>query len=261
MLEKLRSNKKEVASTILMLIVVISSWAVVSHLQVVSELFLPTPSTVGEAFYSLQVEGYRGYSILQHIGRSLFRVFVAFLGAIFLGIPLGLGIALNVYIKGIFDPIIELYRPVPPIALIPLFIIWFGIGEVSKILLIFIAMFAVIVINTASGVRGVQQEKVWAAKSLGGDKWQIIRHVILPGAMPEILTGMRVGIGFGWTTLVAAEMIAATAGIGWMVLNARRYLRTDIIMAGVIAMGILGFLLDRSIRVIEGQIVPWKGQE
>jgi len=127
--------------------------------------------------------------------------------------------------------------------------------------IIFISIFAVFVINTISGVRSIVQTKIWAAQSLGAKKMRLFRYIILPGALPGIMTGMRVGIGFGWTTLVASEMIAAASGVGWMALNARRFLRTDIILCGVIIMGVIGLLLDRLLRIVEQKLVPWKGKE
>lgn len=245
-------------STIAVLVFV---WFLITLGNFIPPIFLPSPLDIGKTFYSLVKEGYREISLQTHVLLSLMRVVVAFILACATGIPLGLGMAMNKTIEGIFDPIIELYRPIPPIALIPLFIIWLGIGETSKVGIIFISIFPVIVINTISGVRGIAQTKIWAAQSLGARKFKMFFHITLPGALPDILTGMRVGIGFGWTTLVASEMIAASSGIGWMALNARRFLRTDVIICGVIIMGVIGLLLDRILRIVERYIVPWKGRE
>jgi taurine transport system permease protein len=237
-------------------------WYVITGiLELVPPLFLPSPVEIIRTFYLLFEEGYRELSIFHHILLSLMRVLGAFFIACLIGIPLGLSMAMSRVIEGMFDPLIELYRPIPPIALIPLFIIWLGIGEMSKIGIIFISIFAVIVINTISGVKAITLTKIWAAQTLGANKWNLFWHITLPGALPHILTGMRVGIGFGWTTLVASEMIAAASGIGWMALNARRFLRTDIIICGVIIMGVIGLLLDRGLRILEAHAVPWKGQE
>ena len=236
-------------------------YIITSILELVPPLFLPSPIEILRTFYLLFDEGYRELSIFNHIFISLMRVLAAFFIACLLGIPLGLLMATNRIMEAIFDPLIELYRPIPPIALIPLFIIWLGIGETSKIGIIFISIFAVIVINTISGVKAIAQTKIWAAQTLGASKWKLFWHITFPGALPHILTGMRVGTGFGWTTLVASEMIAAASGIGWMALNARRFLRTDIIICGVIIMGVIGLLLDRGLRILEARAVPWKGKE
>lgn len=246
---------------LLSIITIIGIWLIITETGLILPLFLPSPILLFESFVDLLKEGYGDNSLFHHVGLSLMRVSLAFLLACFIGIPLGLLMAMSRIADGIFDPLIELYRPVPPIALIPLFIIWLGIGEMSKIGIIFISIFAVIVINTISGVKSIVETKIWAAKSLGADKLKLFRYIILPGALPGIVTGMRVGIGFGWTTLVAAEMIAAASGIGWMALNARRFLRTDIILCGVIIMGVIGLLLDRVLRIFEQKFVPWKGKE
>jgi taurine transport system permease protein len=245
----------------LAILFIIGVWLLLSETGFIPPLFLPSPVIIFETFVDLIKDGYREISLLHHIALSLMRVSLAFLLACVLGIPLGLLMAMSKIAEGIFDPLIELYRPIPPIALIPLFIIWLGIGEMSKIGIIFISIFAVIVINTISGVRSIVQTKIWAAQSLGAEKTKLFRYIILPAALPGIMTGMRVGIGFGWTTLVAAEMIAAASGIGWMALNARRFLRTDIILCGVIIMGVIGLLLDRVLRIVEQKLIPWKGKE
>jgi len=243
------------------IITIIVIWLILTETGFIQPLFLPSPILLFESFVDLLKEGYGNISLFHHVALSLMRVLLAFLLACAIGIPLGLLMAMSRIADGIFDPLIELYRPVPPIALIPLFIIWLGIGEMSKIGIIFISIFAVIVINTISGVKSIVETKIWAAQSLGADKIKLFRYIILPGALPGIMTGMRVGIGFGWTTLVAAEMIAAASGIGWMALNARRFLRTDIILCGVIIMGVIGLLLDLLLRIVEQKFVPWKGKE
>lgn len=229
--------------------------------QLMPPLFLPSPGGIAEAFIALFTEGYSEISIFEHMALSLMRVIMAFLSACLVGVLLGLLMAMYPVLDAALDPIIELYRPVPPIALIPLFIIWLGIGETAKIAIIFVAIFPVITINTISGIRAITQTKVWAAQTLGAKGPKLFWHVVLPGALPHIFTGMRVGIGFGWTTLVASEMIAATSGIGWMALNARKFLRTDVIICGVIIMGIIGLLLDKILRMVESRFIPWKGKE
>lgn len=167
---------------------------------------------------------------------------------------------LNRIVRGVCDPVIEFYRPIPPLAYLPLTIIWLGIGEVQKLTLIYLAVFAPVVLNTRAGVRSVAIEQIQVAYSLGANRWQVIWHVILKAAMPEILTGMRVGIGFGWTTLVAAEMVAASVGIGHMVLMAAQFLNTAVVVTGVIIIGIIAYCFDLLMRYIERILVPWKGQ-
>ncbi len=169
--------------------------------------------------------GFTGTPFLEHVLISTGRVFGAFVLACAVGLPLGLAMGMSPVMRGILDPPIEFYRPIPPLAYLPLMIIWFGIGETSKILLIFLSIFAPIVLGARSGVRSAAIEQIHAAYSFGATRWQVMRHVIMPSAMPEILTAMRIGIGFGWTTLVAAEMVAATKGLGYMVLSASQFLQ------------------------------------
>jgi taurine transport system permease protein len=175
-------------------------------------------------------------------------------------IPIGIAMGVNRVLRGIFDPPIEFYRPIPPLAYLPLIIIWFGIGDLGKVVLIYLAVFAPLALNARAGVRSVSLEQIHAAYSLGASRLQVIRYVILPSALPEILTGMRIGIGFGWTTLVAAEMVAATAGLGYMVLNAAEFLRSDVVIMGIVVIGVLAYLFDLLMRKVERTLVPWKGR-
>ena len=196
----------------------------------------------------------------KHSWISIFRVFAAFLASCLTAIPIGLAMGMSRVFRGIFDPPIEFYRPIPPLAYLPLIIIWFGIGESAKILLIYLACFAPMALSTRAGVRSVSIEQIHAAYSLGATHAQVIRYVVLPAALPEILTGMRIGIGFGWTTLVAAEMVAAAAGLGYMILNASEFLVTDVVVMGIIVIGLIALLSDLLMRTIERKLVPWKGK-
>ena len=148
----------------------------------------------------------------------------------------------------------------PPLAYLPLMIIWFGIGETSKILLIFLACFAPVALAARAGVRSASQEQIQAVMSMGATRSQVIRHVVLPAALPDILVGLRIGMGVGWTTLVAAEMVAATAGLGAMVLNASNFLRTDVVILGIIIIGAVAYGFEVLIRFLEATFVPWKGR-
>jgi taurine transport system permease protein len=146
------------------------------------------------------------------------------------------------------------------LAYLPLIVIWFGIDETPKVLLIYLACFAPLALAARSGMRSAAQEQINAAYSMGANYRQVIMHVILPSALPEILVGMRIAIGFGWTTLVAAEMVAANVGLGQMVLNASNFLRTDIVIMGIIVIGVVAYLFDMFMRWVEHKLVPWKGR-
>ena len=252
------ANKLVVAACTFSFIFLI--WFVITQLDLLAPIFLPSPVNVAKTFFVLIRDGYSGSSIFHHVLISLMRVMTAFVASCLIGIPIGVLMTMNRTLKAIFDPIIEFFRPIPPIALIPLFIVWFGIGETPKISVVYVSVFPVIVISTISGVRGIATTRIWAAQSLGADKKQLFRYIILPGALPEILTGMRIGLGIGWTALVASEMIAAASGIGWVSLNARRFLNTDIVIVGVIIMGAIGLILDRILRTIATHAVPWRGK-
>jgi taurine transport system permease protein len=158
------------------------------------------------------------------------------------------------------DPIIEFYRPLPPLAYLPLIIIWLGIGEFPKVFLIFLAIFAPMAIAARAGVRSVSTEQIHAAYAMGASRTQVITQVIMKAAMPEIFTGMRIGIGVGWTTLVAAEMVAAHRGLGFMVLNAAQFLASDTVIMGIIVIGVFAFAFDLLIRYMEKVLIPWKGK-
>lgn len=242
-------------------IILVSAWFLVTHYGFISRLYLPPPQAVFNRFTEALFHGLSGSTLAQHTGWSMARVFGAFAIALVTAIPLGLFMGVNRVCRGIADPIVELYRPLPPLAYLPLIIIWLGIDETSKLVLIFLAMFAPLTLSARAGVRSVALEQLHAAHSLGASNWQILRHVIFPAALPDILTGMRIAIGFGWTTLVAAEMVAARSGLGFMVLNASEFLNTDIVVMGIFVIGIIALTFDLLMRYLEKRLVPWKGKE
>ncbi|CAN7725792.1 MULTISPECIES: ABC transporter permease subunit [Ensifer] len=235
-------------------------WWLVTAMGWVRPLFVPSPASIVMKFVEIWNNGFTGTPFIEHVLISTARVFGAFLLACLIGLPLGLAMGMSPVIRGIFDPPIEFYRPIPPLAYLPLMIIWFGIGEMSKILLIFLSVFAPVVLGARSGVRSAAIEQIHAAYSFGATRWQVMRHVIMPSALPEILTAMRIGIGFGWTTLVAAEMVAATQGLGYMVLSASQFLQTPVVILGIFIIAIIAFAFDLLMRFLERRLVPWKGR-
>jgi len=223
-------------------------------------IWLPSPEAVWSRLSEIATVGYRNSTLAEHLGYSLFRVIVGFsLGAL-VGVPLGYAMGLSNWFRGWFDPIVEFMRPVPPLALIPLVIIWAGIGEVGKIILLFLAALWIMAIAARSGVSGVRISKVHAAYSLGASRWQIMRHVIVPNSLPEIFTGARVAMGVCWGTVVAAELVAAEKGAGMMIMVASKFQSTDIVLMGIILIGIIGFSIDMLMRQAEKLLVPWKGK-
>lgn len=235
-------------------------WYIATYFQLVKPLFLPSPISVIQRFWEVATEGFGNATLLEHTGWSMMRVFSAFFLALITAVPIGILMGVNRIVRGLFDPVIEFYRPLPPLAYLPLVIIWLGIGEVSKVTLIYLAMFAPIALSARAGVKSVAIEQIHAAYSMGASRWQVIRHIILVNALPEILTGLRIGVGFGWTTLVAAEMVAAQAGLGFMVLNAAEFLVTDVVIMGIVVIGIIAYLFDMFMRYLERKLVPWKGR-
>ncbi|GAA6208492.1 hypothetical protein NBRC116601_17850 [Cognatishimia sp. WU-CL00825] len=223
-------------------------------------IWLPAPEAVFKRLGEIASEGFRNYTLGEHLGYSLFRVIAGFILGALVGIPLGYAMGLSNWFRGWFDPIVEFMRPVPPLALIPLVIIWAGIGESGKIILLFLAALWIMAIAARSGVSGVNISKVHAAYSLGASKAQIMRHVIIPNSLPEIFTGARVAMGVCWGTVVAAELVAAEKGAGMMIMVASKFQSTDIVLMGIILIGVIGFGIDVLMRWAERKLVPWKGK-
>jgi len=195
-----------------------------------------------------------------HIWDSFLRVFLGLTLGIIFGVPLGIFMGLNRFAKGFFDPMVELYRPVPPLAWAPLVITVFGIDNVGKIFLLFMVSFAIMIVSARAGASGMQLSKIHAAHSLGASKWQILSKVIFPNSLPEILTGIRVSIGVCWGTLVAAEFLAGTTGIGFVENVARKYMQYEHIWITIFVMGMLGMLFDIAMRWIISKTIPWRGK-
>jgi taurine transport system permease protein len=236
-------------------------WYLASEYRLVTPLFLPSPLAVAHSFLAVTRDGFADATLLQHASISLMRVSTAFLVAASLGIPLGLIMGLNRWFRGIFSPLIGFYWPIPPLAYLPLVIIWLGIGEVAKIAIITLAMFAPLVIAAKAGVRSISIGSVQAALSLGASRRQLFVHVILPSALPEILTGVRMAIGSGWGTLVAAELVAATKGLGFMTLSASEFLVTDVVFVGIFTIAAFALGFNFALRWLERLLTPWKGKE
>lgn len=240
--------------------VILAAWWAVSEAELAPRLFLPSPAEVISAAVSFYRDGYANASMWEHVSASLLRILSAAAIAIALGVPVGLLMGMSRWAKGVFDAPIEFYWPLPPLAYLPLMIIWLGIGEASKIVLLTMAMFAPIAISAQAGVRSVSLERINAALSLGANRFQLIREIVLRSALPEILTGIRIAFAVGWSTLVAAELIAATRGIGHFVMSASQFLVTDFVFVGIGMIAICAFAFSLAVRLVERWLVPWKGQ-
>lgn len=252
----------QLSLSLLSVCILLLIWWGVTALGLIAPLFLPSPQQVlSKLLLIASPQGFMDATLWQHLAASLMRMLIALLAAAAIGIPVGIAMGLSPAIRGLLDPLIELYRPVPPLAYLPLMVIWFGIGETSKILLIYLAIFAPVTLSTLAGVRNAQQVRIRAAQALGASRWQILRWVILPGALPEILTGLRIGLGVGWSTLVAAELIAATRGLGFMVQSAGEFLATDVVLAGIAVIALFAFSLELGLRVLQRRLTPWNGEQ
>lgn len=254
---KARRPSARALATAATLSLILAAWSLAAWESWVSPVFLPSPLAVARSAVAVFTTGFADATLLQHLGASLGRVFTALAASLAIGVPAGFLIASSPIGRGILDPIVEILRPLPPLAYLPLVIIWFGIGETSKVLVIALAMLPPVVISTAAGVRGVSEDRVCAARSLGATRSQVLRLVVLPSALPSVLTGTRIALGTGWSTLVAAELVAATEGLGFMIQSAAQFLVTDVVIVGILVIASVALLLELALRFLERRFVPW----
>lgn len=255
-----RFRWRPVLPGLLSILALLLLWQLASGLRWIDPLFLPSPAAVLRQFWRVASLGFMDATLWQHAAASLGRVLLALLLALLTAVPLGLWMGLSATARGALDPLIEFYRPVPPLAYLPLIVIWCGIGELSKVLLIALAIFAPLVIATAQGVRSTAPNRLRALQSFGATPWQQLRHGVLPSALPEILTGVRVGLGVGWSTLVAAELVAASRGLGHMVQSAAQFLNTDIVLMGIFVIALIAAAMEAGLRSLQRRLVPWHGR-
>ncbi|MPW23823.1 ABC transporter permease subunit [Paraburkholderia sp. CNPSo 3157] len=234
-------------------------WQAISMAGIFPAFALPSPVAVWQAFVEIVHNGYGGQALISDVLISCFRIVIGFVGAIAIGVPIGLLMSRNKIVFDIIDPLLQFVRPVPPLAYIPLLVVWFGIGELPKAILILVGTIPVIIIGTMSGVKSTPPLRISVARTLGATNAQIFRRVVLPSALPEIFTAMRVGIGVAWTCLVAAELIAASSGLGWLVQFAGQALQVGIVIVGIVIIGLIGYAMELVIRKIENLVVPWRG--
>jgi ABC-type nitrate/sulfonate/bicarbonate transport system permease component len=236
-------------------------WQVLSVLQVLPGYKTPSPIQVLIGFKELLTQGLPpGYLLHNHCLQSLYRVFAGFIVAAILAIPLGIIMGWSVPLREAITPLIEVMRPVPPLAWIPLAILWFGIGFKSAVFIIFLGCFFPIILSTISGVLSIDSILIDASKTLGAKKKEIFFKVLAPGSLPSMLTGLRIGLGIGWMTLVAAEFTGVKSGygLGYMIMTARDIQRPDEVIAGMAIIGLIGYLLDLLLRRIESRLLIWR---
>ena len=256
---KNKKTKTEKALTFITWATIFLTWYIVTKLGIFTPTLLPGPARVWNAFLRILENGYNGVPLWLHLGASFKRLFVALFFAIFTAVPLGLLSGYFDKVEAVIDSVVEFYRPLPPLAYYTLLVLWFGIDDTSKQILLFLAGFAPIYIACVSAVRKLNQDFVLSAKSLGAAQKDVFFKIVLPASLPEIFTGIRTAFGVAYTTLVSSEMVAATSGIGWMVLDASNFLKSDVIFVGIIIMGITGVMIDAGLRFLERKIIFWKG--
>jgi taurine transport system permease protein len=244
----------------LSVLTVLGAWWLITTAGLIAPLYLPGPGAVMRKLVEVARAGYMDATLWQHFQASLLRVLAALVLALALAVPLGLALGLNRMLRSLVDPLIEFYRPIPPLAYLPLIVIWFGIGELSKVLLIFLAIFAPVVVATTAGVLAVDPIRMRVAQSLGATRLQLVRYIVLPSALPTIMTGVRIALGAGWSTLVAAELIAATRGLGFMIQSASQFLATDLVVGGILIIAVVASLIEIVLRRLQQRLSPWLGR-
>ena len=238
-------------------IVLLLLWFFVSEVRLFSPYLLPSPFTVWDSLGELVRSGL----LLSHLLISLRRVFSGFFLAVVIAIPLGVFCGRSRFFYDHFLLLLEFLRHVPPLAAIPLIILWAGIGEASKLTIIFLAAFFPLFLNTYSGIRNCAKDFLEVGYSLDLTPWQIIRYIQLPAALESIVTGLQISLGYSWRALIGAELIAASAGIGYLILDAEEMSRPDIVIVGLLCIGIIGSLLDFLFLHLLNPLLPWRNKE
>ena len=235
-------------------------WALVAASGLVPALFLPTPAAVAAKFVELTQQPFVGYTLQRHLASSFGRFAMGFALAVLIGIPLGLAMGWFRWLDGIVSPLFDALRFVAPIAWVPFAALWFGTGIGGPVLVIFTGAFPPCVINAYRGARYVDPHLIEAAQTLGARHWQIITEVLLPASVPSIVAGLRVSAGLAWQSLIGAELIVASSGIGYLLVKGQASISTSIVMSGMIAIGIVGFAIDALLRWLEASIHRRRGR-
>ena len=236
-------------------------WTIASLAGLASRAFLPPPWSVAEKFVELTHEPFSGFTLQQHLASSFMRFGLGFALAAAIGLPLGLALGWFRWLDAIVSPLFDALRFVAPIAWVPFAALWFGTGIGGPVLVIFTGAFPPCVINAYRGARYVDRRLVEAAQTLGARHWQIITEVLLPASVPSIVAGLRVSAGLGWQSLVGAELIVASSGIGYVLVKGQASISTSIVMSGMIAIGIVGFAIDALLRAFESYLQRKRGRE
>lgn len=246
--------------TIISLVGLLIVWELVARFTSAS-MFLPPASEVLAAFARSFAEPIGQHTMLAHVGVSLYRVAVAFVFATVIGIALGVGMGYSKLFEAVFKPIFEFIRPIPPLAWIPLSILWFGLSDTGKFFIIFLGCFCFITVNTYDGAKNVDPELIGAARMLGANEKQVFFKIVLPSSVPYIFAGLQIAVTAGWSAVVGAEMIQSNEGVGWVIIRGMSTGNTVQIMVGIVAIGIVGFALANITSALERRLCAWNAQK
>jgi ABC-type nitrate/sulfonate/bicarbonate transport system permease component len=240
-------------SRLMVPLTLLATWELAARAGLANTLLFPPPS---KALADLMVLISSGY-LWKALYASLYRVVCGFVLAVTIGAVLGMTMARKPLMHDLFDPVVELLRPISPLALFPLAILWFGIGNGSKIFLIALAASFPVILNTYAGARSIDSNLIRASRSLGATEFEIFQGIVLPASLPHIFTGVRLAWGISLIVIIAAEMIGATVGMGYMILEAQQTFRTERVLAGIFVMGVIGFATDLGLRWLQRRLLPW----
>jgi NitT/TauT family transport system permease protein len=240
--------------------ILLGAWFLGTHFGWIDPFILPSPVVIGKGLWTFITKGHEHHSFLAHVLASLFRTSTGFLVGLVLGVPVGLMMGYFPAVNALLAPLFAFIRPIPVIAFIPLVILYFGIGELSKILLISATAFWYIVLNTANGVRSVPTTLIQAAENLGLTRRQLFRSVILPGSMPFIMVGIKTTVALSWAVVVAAELIAAQQGLGHVIMDAGTFFNIPLVYIGIGLIGLIGLALERIVTAVERRVLHWQGR-
>ena len=240
---------------------VFALWWGITAFELVPAVLLPSPTEVLSATLDVLQNGYRETTLLQNMSSTMWRCGAGFVLAVVTGVPLGLAMGYWPQVKAATNYIVQFMRPLPPLSYVILLIIWIGTDDRSKIALLYVTAFPIVASSAMAGVRTVKQQRVQAARALGASEWQVFRYVVFPSALPMTFTGARIALVAAFSTVVAAELNAATDGLGWMVISASRFLRNDIIILGIILLGMLGVALSALVLALDRRLIHWRGTE
>ena len=257
-------RRRRVALRVLALLVLYALWELAAR-TTRNPTFIPSPGAVWHQLVLTSsthdgVRGYSGHLLIEHLGVSLRRILIGSAIGVAGGLVLGVLMGTVTWLRVVTEPVVTFVRALPPLAYFSLFIIWFGIDETPKLWLLSIAALPPVAVATAAAVHGAPTGLVEAARALGASRWQSIRDVVLPNALPEIFTGIRLAVGVAYSSVVAAETINGIPGIGGMVRDAQRYSQTDVVVLGLFAIGLSGLLIDALLRTAENRLIPWRGR-